>query len=95
MNIVANTQPLRLLAAVRDPNTGAIARLDWPVLAWHLPPGRPSEPIAVQSLRGITYAILDVPTGRAEIPGGASFATADEAWAALVGLARARGGERQ
>lgn len=95
MNIIANTQPLRLLAAVRDPNTGAIARQDWPVLAWHLPPGRPSEPISVQGLRGITYAVLDTTTGRAEIPGGASFATADEAWAELVRLARARGGERQ
>ena len=94
MNIIPNTQPLRLLAVVRDPDSGAIARQDWPVLAWHLPPGRPSEPIAVQSLRGITYAVLDVPTGRAEIPGGASFATADEAWAALIELARARGERR-
>ena len=94
MTIVPNMQPLRLLAVVRDPITGTLTRQDWPIIGWHLPCGRPSEPISIQNLRGMICAVLDVPTGRAEIPGGASFATADEAWAALIELARARGERR-
>lgn len=92
--IIPNTQTtLRLLAVVHDPATGDTIRQDWPIVAWFLTPGRFSEPITVQPLKGLTYAVLDPATGRVEIPGGASFTAITEAWEGLTRLATAKGGE--
>ena len=92
--IIRNTQPaLRLLAVAHDPATGATTCHDWPIVAWFLMPGRFSEPITVQPLKGLDYAVLDTGTGAAMIPGGATFATATEAWEGLTRLAMARGRE--
>lgn len=92
--IIPNFNPaLRLLALGWDPETETMTRHDWACLGWYLVGGRHSEPIAVQPLRGFAVAVVDNDTGRVEIPGVASFATADEALEVLGELAKTKAKE--
>ncbi len=89
--IIPNTNPaLRLLALAWDPATETLTRHDLSIIGWYLTPGRYSEPIAVPPLRSLAVAVADAATGRCEIPGGASFANADEALEVLGELAKAK-----
>jgi hypothetical protein len=79
-DIVPNSNlRLRLLAVLGDADPALAPAYDLPILAWYLQAGRHAEPIAIPNLRGVPYAVLDRDTGRAEIPGGRDFASADEA----------------
>lgn len=80
MTIIANENPsLRVIALMAEADTPLATAYDGPIIAWYLKAGRHSEPIAVPSLRGVPYVVLDRDTGRAEIPGGRAFATVDAA----------------
>ncbi len=80
MTIIPNENPsLRVIALMAKADTPLATAYDGPIIAWYLKAGRHSEPIAVPSLRGVPYVVLDRATGRAEIPGGRAFATADDA----------------
>lgn len=84
MTVVSNENPsLRVIALMADADTPLATAYEGPIIAWYLKSGRHAEPIAIPNLRGVPYVVLDRDTGRAEIPGGRAFASADDALAHL------------